>query len=66
MNQTVAGLAQGRRIEGKVVFLGGPLYYNRGLRERFVETLGLNDGRGEGIFPDYALYAVAPRRGDLR
>ena len=59
VNQTVAGLAQGRRIEGKVVFLGGPLYYNRGLCERFVETLGLDGTRGEAVFPDYGLYAVA-------
>ena len=41
VNQTITGLAQGRRIEGKVMFLGGPLYYNRGLRQRFTETLGL-------------------------
>ncbi len=59
VNQTIAGLAQGRRIEGKVVFLGGPLYYNRGLRERFVETLALDGTRGEACFPDYGLYAVA-------
>ena len=26
VNQTIAGLAQGRRIEGKVMFLGGPLH----------------------------------------
>ncbi len=57
VNQTIAGLAQGRRITGKVLFLGGPLYYNKGLRLRFKETLGLSDD--EAIFPDYALYAVA-------
>lgn len=57
VNQTIAGLAQGRRITGKVLFLGGPLYYNKGLRIRFKETLGLSDE--EAIFPDYALYAVA-------
>ena len=27
VNQTIAGLAQGRRIGGTVMFLGGPLYY---------------------------------------
>ncbi len=57
VNQTVSGLAQGRRITGKVMFLGGPLYYCMGLRERFKETLKLADG--DAIFPDYALYAVA-------
>ena len=57
VNQTVAGLAQGRRIEGKVMFLGGPLYYCRGLRERFAETLKLD--AEHAIFPEYGLYAVA-------
>ena len=57
VNQTVGGLAQGRRITGKVMFLGGPLYYCRGLRERFVETLKLDEENA--IFPHYGLYAVA-------
>ncbi len=57
VNQTVGGLAQGRRIEGKVMFLGGPLYYCKGLRERFKETLKLSDENA--IFPAYGLYAVA-------
>jgi predicted CoA-substrate-specific enzyme activase len=30
VNQTIAGLAQGRRISGKVLFLGGPMYYCKG------------------------------------
>ena len=42
-NQTIAGLAQGRRITGKVLFLGGPLYYCKGLRKRFQETLKLSN-----------------------
>ncbi len=57
VNQTVAGLIQGRRIEGKVMFLGGPLYYCRGLRERFTHTLGLDGDRA--VFPEFGLYAVA-------
>ncbi len=57
VNQTVAGLAQGRKIEGKVLFLGGPLYYCKGLQKRFVETLKL--GEGNTVFPEYAPYAVA-------
>ena len=57
VNQTIAGLAQGRRIAGKVLFLGGPLHYCRGLRERFRETLGLDEAHA--IFPEYALYAVS-------
>ncbi|MBK6087564.1 acyl-CoA dehydratase activase [Ruminococcus difficilis] len=57
VNQTVGGLAQGRKIEGKVMFLGGPLHYCMGLRERFVETLKLSEENA--IFPGYGLYAVA-------
>ena len=57
VNQTVAGLAQGRTIKGKVLFLGGPLYYCRGLRDRFKATLGLSDA--DAVFPEYARYAVA-------
>ena len=33
VNQTIAGLAQGRKIEGKVMFLGGPLSFCKGLRK---------------------------------
>ncbi len=57
VNQTIAGLAQGRRIRGKVLFLGGPLYYCTGLRQRFQETLGLDDEHA--IFPEYARFCVA-------
>lgn len=57
VNQTIAGLAQGRKIEGKVMFLGGPLYYCRGLRERFRETLKLSDDTA--VFPSYARFSVA-------
>ena len=57
VNQTIAGLAQGRSIHGKVLFLGGPLYYCRGLRQRFKETLKLRDE--DAVFPEYARFAVA-------
>ena len=57
VNQTVAGLAQGRKIEGKVMFLGGPLYFLRGLQKSFMEGLHLDEDHA--VFPDYALYAVA-------
>ena len=57
VNQTIAGLAQGRKIKGKVMFLGGPLFYNKGLRKAFRETLKLDDNNA--LFPDYSLYAVA-------
>ena len=57
VNQTIAGLAQGRRIAGKVLFLGGPLYYCKGLRRRFQETLGLTDE--QAVFPEYGRFAVA-------
>ncbi len=57
VNQTIAGLAQGRQIRGKVLFLGGPLYYCKGLRRRFQETLHLTDD--DAIFPEYGRFAVA-------
>ncbi|RDU58969.1 acyl-CoA dehydratase activase [Helicobacter marmotae] len=56
-DQTITGLAQGRKIEGKILFLGGPLYYYKGLQKRFKETLKLDDEHA--IFPDFAQYAVA-------
>lgn len=57
VNQTIAGLAQGRQIRGKVLFLGGPLFYCQGLKQCFKETLRLSDE--QAIFPDYACYSVA-------
>ena len=57
VNQTIAGLAQGRRIEGTVLFLGGPLYFCKGLRKRFSETLKLDEEHA--IFPEYGRLAVA-------
>ncbi len=57
VNQTIGGLAQGRAIRGKVLFLGGPLYYGKGLRLRFRETLGLDEAHA--VCPPYARHAVA-------
>ncbi len=52
VEQTVAGLAQGRKIKGKVLFLGGPLYFLKSLRRAFVSTLGLDEEHA--VFPDDA------------
>ncbi|MBQ8732510.1 MAG: 2-hydroxyacyl-CoA dehydratase [Oscillospiraceae bacterium] len=57
VDQTVAGLAQGRRIQGKVVFLGGPLTFLKGLRLQFKKTLGLSEDMA--VFPENAEYFVA-------
>ncbi|MFV0478958.1 MAG: acyl-CoA dehydratase activase-related protein [Anaerorhabdus sp.] len=57
VDQTIAGLAQGRRIKGNILFLGGPLSFNEGLRMRFIETLKLNEG--EGRLPETGPYFVA-------
>ena len=57
VNQTIAGLAQGRRIDGTVLFLGGPLYFCKGLRARFCETLKLDEKHA--IFPEYGRLSVA-------
>ena len=50
VDQTVAGLTQGRELTGKIVFLGGPLHFLMGLRERFVDTLKLDSEHA--IFPE--------------
>ena len=52
VDQTVSGLAQGRRIKGNVLFLGGPLFFLKGLRLAFKRTLGLDDAHA--VFPDTA------------
>ncbi len=54
VNQTVAGLAQGREIAGQVVYLGGPLTFMEQLRKRFDKVLGT-----KGICPENSLYYVA-------
>ena len=57
VNQTITGLAQGRKIERKVAVLGGPLHFFKGLQQRFQETLGLSDENA--LFPENGLFAVA-------
>lgn len=52
VRQTITGLACGRPIEGKVIFLGGPLQFIPDLVRRFQIGLGLK--RGEGIRPRWA------------
>ncbi|MBQ2964558.1 MAG: 2-hydroxyacyl-CoA dehydratase [Clostridia bacterium] len=54
VNQTVSGLAQGRRIEGNVVYLGGPLSFLPELRKAFDNTLNV-----KGVCPENGLYFVA-------
>lgn len=53
-NQTIAGLAQGRKIGGKVIYLGGPLTFLSQLRCSFDQALHV-----EGICPENSLYYVA-------
>jgi len=43
VNQTIAGLSQGRKIKGRVAFLGGPLTFASELRARFIDFLNLKD-----------------------
>ncbi len=54
VSQTVAGLAQGREIAGKIVYLGGPLTFMSELRNCFDKTLNT-----QGICPENSLYYVA-------
>ncbi len=52
VDQTVSGLAQGRRIKGKVLFLGGPLHFYKALGKAFVKTLNLTEENA--VFPELA------------
>ncbi|MBQ4370589.1 MAG: 2-hydroxyglutaryl-CoA dehydratase, partial [Oscillospiraceae bacterium] len=52
VDQTIAGLTQGRELAGKIVFLGGPLTFLKGLRQRFIETLDLDSEHA--VFPENA------------
>lgn len=54
VNQTIAGLAQGREIKGNIVYLGGPLSFFSQLRESFDRTLCT-----KGTLPENSLYYVA-------
>lgn len=57
VNQTIGGLAQGREIKGNVLFLGGPLYFYKGLRSMFIKKLKLNEK--DGMIPNDAEVFVA-------
>ncbi len=50
VNQTISGLACGKPIRGHVAFLGGPLHFLDQLKERFIQTLKLDDEHA--ITPD--------------
>lgn len=57
VDQCITGLAQGRNIEGNVLFLGGPLHFMKGLQERFIDTLHLS--KSQANFPELSPYFVA-------
>lgn len=54
VNQTVAGLAQGRALTGNIVYLGGPLTFMSELREAFDTVL-----KTKGTLPENSLYFVS-------
>ncbi len=54
VSQTIAGLAQGRPIQGNVLYLGGPLTFSSVLRKSFDEALEVT-----GICPENSLLYVA-------
>ena len=54
VNQTIAGLAQGRPIQGNILYLGGPLTFSTVLRKSFDEALGVT-----GTCPENSLLYVA-------
>lgn len=55
--QTVSVLACGRKIKGKIAFLGGPLYFLSQLRECFKKVLKIDNK--DIIFPEDAQLYVA-------
>ncbi len=57
VNQTITGLASGRKIKGKIAFLGGPLFFMSELRQRFIETLAIKPE--DVIFPENPQLYVA-------
>jgi predicted CoA-substrate-specific enzyme activase len=57
VNQTIAGLAAGRKIRGKIAFLGGPLYFMSELRKRFIDTLDI--APEDVVFPENPQLFVA-------
>lgn len=56
VDQTIGGLAQGRPLKGTIAFLGGPLYFLKGLQQRFKKTLKLDEKHA--IFPENAQYYI--------
>ena len=54
VDQTIAGLAHGRKIEGNILYLGGPLTFSGSLREQFDIAL-----RTHGTCPENSLLFVA-------
>lgn len=54
VNQTIGGLAQGWKIKGSVIYLGGPLTFLSELRKSFDDVLEV-----KGICPENSLYFVA-------
>ncbi len=54
VNQTVAGLAQGREFRGNILYLGGPLTFLPALRSAFDDVL-----KTRGLCPENSLYYVA-------
>ena len=54
VNQTIAGLAQGRPIHGNILYLGGPLTFSKTLRQSFDRPLGVT-----GTLPENSLLFVA-------
>ncbi|MDR1382916.1 MAG: acyl-CoA dehydratase activase-related protein [Planctomycetaceae bacterium] len=57
VDQTIGGLACGRKIRGNVAFLGGPLHFLPELRKRFTETLRL--APEQELQPENAHFYVA-------
>ena len=64
VNQTISNLAQGRPIDGKVAFLGGPLHFLPALKKRFIVTLKLESSQVADVSDANYFVAIGAARSD--
>ena len=64
VNQTIGNLAQGRPIDGKVAFLGGPLHFLPALKKRFIVTLKLESSQVADVSDANYFVAIGAARSD--
>ena len=66
VNQTIGGLSQGKKIQGRVVFLGGPLTFSDMLRQRFIDVLDLKNAETSPYGEVFMAYGAALKESTQR